>query len=58
MGACLSRTPKADDEYARAAKVTLGSRELEEMDLLTQGSLRRAFSLFRQADTDRNGREN
>jgi Ca2+-binding EF-hand superfamily protein len=56
MGACLSRTPKADDEYARAAKVTLGSRELEEMDLLTQGSLRRAFSLFRQADTDRNGK--
>jgi Ca2+-binding EF-hand superfamily protein len=50
------RTPKADDEYARAAKVTLGSRELEEMDLLTQGSLRRAFSLFRQADTDRNGK--
>ena len=56
MGACVSCTQPDDDEYASTTKSTLGSRSLDEMDVLTQGSLRRAFCLFRKADTDRNGR--
>ena len=54
MGGCLSCAFAAEDEYV--PKGNLGARELDEMDVLTQGSLRRAYGLFKRADTDRNGK--
>ena len=54
MGGCLSCAFAAEDEYVPKGK--LGARELDEMDVLTQGSLRRAYGLFKRADTDRNGK--
>ena len=54
MGGCLSCAFAQEDEYVPKGK--LGARELDEMDVLTQGSLRRAYGLFKRADTDRNGK--
>ena len=54
MGGCLSCAFAAEDEYV--PKGNLGARELDEMDVLTQGSLRRAYGLFKRADTNRNGK--
>ena len=54
MGGCLSCAFAAEDEYV--PKGNLGARELDEMDVLTQGSLRRAYGLFKRADTDQNGK--
>jgi Ca2+-binding EF-hand superfamily protein len=54
MGGCLSCAFAAEDEYV--PKGNLGARELDEMDVLTQGSLRRAYGLFKRADNDRNGK--
>ena len=54
MGGCLSCAFAQEDEYVSKGK--LGARELDEMDVLTQGSLRRAYGLFKRADTDRNGK--
>ena len=54
MGGCLSCAFAAEDEYV--PKGNLGARELDEMDVLTQGSLRRAYGLFKRADADRNGK--
>ena len=54
MGGCLSCAFAAEDEYV--PKGNLGARELDEMDVLTQGSLRRAYGLFKRVDTDRNGK--
>ena len=54
MGGCLSCAFAEEDKYV--PKGTLGARELDEMDVLTQGSLRRAFGLFSRADSDRNGK--
>ena len=54
MGGCLSCAFAAEDEYV--PKGNLGARELDEMDVLTQGSLRRAYGLFKRADSDRNGK--
>ena len=38
------------------AKDALGLTALDNIDALTQGSLRRAYRLFRDADADRNGK--
>ena len=54
MGGCLSCAFAQEDKHV--PKGTLGARELDEMDVLTQGSLRRAFGLFSRADSDRNGK--
>ena len=54
---CISSICNREAE-AKAAKqeLGLGLTELGEVDLLTQGSLRRAYKLFRNADSDGNGK--
>lgn len=55
MGPCASSLC-ADPDEVRAAADELGVAQLGEVDLLTQGSLRRAYRLFKDADADHNGK--
>lgn len=55
MGPCASSLC-ADPDEVRAAADELGVAQLGEVDLLTQGSLRRAYKLFKDADADHNGK--
>ena len=43
-------------KVVREASRELGVKQLEETDLITQGSLRSAYKLFRSADKDNNGK--
>ena len=55
MGGCISSFCYREAE-AQAATQELGLSELGKVDLLTQGSLRKAYKLFRDADSDGNGK--
>lgn len=58
MGCCVSCVSSFYNRAAeaKAAKDELGLSELGQVDLLTQGSLRKAYKLFRDADDDGNGK--
>ena len=56
MGGCVSSLCVSGEEEVSNAKDALGLTALDSIDALTQGSLRRAYRLFREADNDRNGK--
>ena len=56
MGGCVSSLCVSEEAEISRAKDALGLTALDNIDALTQGSLRRAYRLFRDADADRNGK--
>ena len=57
MGGCVSSLlPCNGAEELKEARAELGLGQLGALDLMTSGSLRAAYKLFRDADGDDNGK--